>query len=111
MRAEILTSSEGRGKGKERSRTVSTTLKMAVLAPMPKARVKIATEVKPGFFRNMRRPKRTSCQKLYITKSRRSERRFSLDGQATNENYMLFSQRHHRQSTGPDSILAICWKA
>src|SRR2546430_8892063 len=34
---------------------------MAVVAPMPRARVMIATEVNPGLLRNMRRPKRRSC--------------------------------------------------
>ena len=49
--------------------TWSIRLKMAVLAPMPRAREKIATKAKAGLLRNMRRPKRSSCHKVSITKS------------------------------------------
>src|ERR1700680_3825670 len=49
-----------------RKRMVFTALKMAVLAPMPSARVRTATRVKPGFFTSMRRPKRRSCQSVPI---------------------------------------------
>ena len=35
-------------------------VKMAVLAPMPRASERIATKVKPGLFFNMRRPPRRS---------------------------------------------------
>src|SRR5215472_18537963 len=38
----------------------SATLKTDVLAPMPRARVRTATEVKPGDLRNMRKAKRQS---------------------------------------------------
>src|SRR5882724_10892575 len=48
------------------NKTVSTTLKMAVLAPMPKARVKIATAAKPGFFNSSRMLKRRSSFRLSI---------------------------------------------
>jgi hypothetical protein len=34
-----------------------TTLKIAVVAAMPSARVSTATAVKPGFFRSSRRPR------------------------------------------------------
>src|SRR6185312_16389705 len=38
-----------------RNSTASTTLKMAVFAPMPSASVSTATAVKPGFFSNWRK--------------------------------------------------------
>src|ERR1039458_5535317 len=41
-------------KGSRRSSTALTTLKMAVLVPIPRASVRIATAEKPGFFRNIR---------------------------------------------------------
>src|SRR6266571_4559750 len=40
--------------GSGRSRTVSITLKIALFAPMPRARVKMAMAVKPGAFANIR---------------------------------------------------------
>jgi len=40
--------------GSGRSTTALTMLKMAVFAPMPSARVSVATAVNPGFFLNMR---------------------------------------------------------
>ena len=43
-----------------------TTLKMAVLPPMPSASASNATAVKPGLFASMRRPYRTSRQMLFI---------------------------------------------
>ena len=46
----------GSGYGSGRSRTASTTEKIAVFAPMPSASVKIATTVKPGDLRSMRSP-------------------------------------------------------
>ena len=41
--------------------TVFMTLKIAVLAPMPRARVSTATAVKPGFFASILIPYRKSC--------------------------------------------------
>ena len=41
--------------------TVFMTLKMAVLAPIPSARVSTATAVKPGFLANILIPYRKSC--------------------------------------------------
>src|SRR5580698_8235455 len=38
------------------SRTALTTEKMAVLAPMPRASVRMATSEKPGLLRRLRRP-------------------------------------------------------
>jgi len=47
--------------GMGRSTTAFTTLKMAVLAPMPSASVRMATAAKPGERQSTRRPHRTSC--------------------------------------------------
>jgi hypothetical protein len=44
----------GSGYGNGRNSTPFTTLKMAVFAPIPKARVITATRVKPGFLPNER---------------------------------------------------------
>jgi len=41
-------------KGSERSKTPSTILKAAMFAPMPRAKVRIATSVKPGVLSNIR---------------------------------------------------------
>ena len=43
------------GKGNERSSTELTTLKIAVLAPMPSPRTSSATSVKPGILRKVRK--------------------------------------------------------
>ena len=45
-----ITSRSGSGKGTGFSRTAFTTEKIAALAPMPIASVRIATIVKPGVF-------------------------------------------------------------
>src|SRR5271167_1670176 len=47
---------EGFSTASDRSITASIKLKIAVLAPMPRARVRIATALKPGDFRSMRNP-------------------------------------------------------
>jgi hypothetical protein len=52
--------------GFKRRRTASTTLKIAVFAPMPRARVSTATVVKPGDFASIRNPCRKSCQRVCI---------------------------------------------
>ncbi len=54
----------GSATGRGRSRNESTTLKMAVLAPMPSASVRTATAVKPGLRLICRTPYRTSCRKF-----------------------------------------------
>jgi len=41
-------------------RTALTTLKIAVLAPIPRARARTATKVRPRLRKSIRRPKRTS---------------------------------------------------
>src|SRR5713226_7221544 len=62
--------------GSGRRSTAFTTLKMAVFAPMPSAKVSTATEVNPGFFLSMRRAKRTSWRKVSSNgKPRRSRYR------------------------------------
>src|SRR5262245_24683131 len=43
------------GNGSARSQSAFTAEKMAVLAPMPSARVSTATAVKPGFFKSWRK--------------------------------------------------------
>src|SRR5580700_657275 len=48
------------GNGRGLRRTASTKLKMAVVPPMPRARVKIAAAANPGLFRIIRSPKRIS---------------------------------------------------
>src|SRR5262249_3656246 len=52
--------------GRARSSTALVTVKMAVLAAIPKARVTIAARAKPGFLRSVRAPKRRSCHKVSI---------------------------------------------
>src|SRR5437879_8605352 len=49
--------------GSGRSRTPLTKLKIAVFAPMPRARVRTATVVNPGDLLSMRTAKRRSCQR------------------------------------------------
>jgi len=44
------------GKGSDLSNTALTTLKMAVLAPMPRARTAIVTAANPGLLRRARNP-------------------------------------------------------
>jgi hypothetical protein len=51
----IQTSRPGSRNGRGRSMTAWTTLNMAVQAPMPKARVSMATAAKPGFLNSWRR--------------------------------------------------------
>src|SRR6267378_1675153 len=58
----MIRSASGYGNG--RSRTALTMLKMAVLAPIPSASVRIATAANPGFLINWRSARR----KLFITK-------------------------------------------
>jgi hypothetical protein len=49
-----LTRRSASGYGSGRSRTAFTTLKIALLAPMPTASVATATSVKPGAWRSRR---------------------------------------------------------
>ena len=54
------TSRSGCGKGRGFKRTALTTLKMAVLAPIPTASTMTAAAVKPGLLARPRRPWRMS---------------------------------------------------
>ncbi len=60
------TSCSGCGNGSGFKSTPLTIEKMAVLAPMPSARVNIAIAVNPGLLRSMRTPKRRSCPRVSI---------------------------------------------
>ena len=55
------------GNGNGCSTTALTTLKMAVVAPMPSASVSRATAVKPGCCRSSRRAYRRSCPELVMS--------------------------------------------
>jgi len=71
-------SRDGCLKGSGRSSTAFTTPKMAVFAPMPNARVRTATPVKPRFLRSMRAAKRKSCHNVSTKDSQPSERTTSF---------------------------------
>src|SRR5579862_628994 len=58
----VRTSSSGRLTGSIFSRTASITLKMAVLAPMPRASESTATAVNAGLCHSIRLPYFKSCQ-------------------------------------------------
>ena len=53
-----------------RNRVLRVSENIAVLAPSPNARVSTAITVKPGFFTNVLKPYRKSCQKLSIISPR-----------------------------------------
>src|SRR5580693_4691075 len=74
------------GSGYERgwSRTAFTTEKMAVLAPMPRARVRTAITVKPGDFRRLRRPYFRFWIKESMDTPRVRRRLAALDGGGAN---------------------------
>ncbi|PYV23388.1 MAG: hypothetical protein DMG24_14080 [Acidobacteria bacterium] len=59
----------GRATGSERSSTASSTVKIAMFAPIPRASVSTATAVKPGFFASTRRPYLKSCSIVFIIAS------------------------------------------
>ena len=61
-----ITSRSGSSTGRSRRRTWSIRVKIAVLAPMPRARVSTTTRVKAGFFTNARRASRRSCSRSSI---------------------------------------------
>ena len=61
----------GSGYGSGFRRTPSTKLKMALLAPMPSASVRMATTAKPGAFKRPRMPYRTSCTSSFSIGSSR----------------------------------------
>src|SRR6266566_1166707 len=68
----------GSGKGNGRSSTPYTTVKIAVLAPIPRASVRTATAVNPGFFASIRKAYRMSCQSVAMLRlpALRSDARF-----------------------------------
>src|ERR1700687_1638904 len=96
----------GSGKGNGRRSTPYTTVKIAVLAPMPRASVKTATAVNPGIFASIRKAYRMSCQSVPILRlpALRSDVRFlrflndaaveQMNG-ALREIRVLLVVRHH----------------
>ena len=69
--------------GKE-TRTALTTLKMEVFAPIPSARVKIATKVNPGVFQSCRKAKRRSFIEFVVVRhSFRSEHDHWIDARGS----------------------------
>src|SRR5258708_31556630 len=70
--SKTCTRRSGSGNGKGRSRTAFTTVKIAVLAPMPSASERTATAVKTGDRAKVRRAKRRSATKfrMYFILSR-----------------------------------------
>ena len=62
-RCQTPTRRSGSWNGNAFSSTPYTTLKIAVLAPIPKASVRAATTAKPGCFRSMRAAQRRSCER------------------------------------------------
>src|SRR5271154_3858268 len=62
------TSRLGSGKGSGCKSTAFTTLKIVVVAPIPSARVRMATAAKPGLFASIRSPYRTSCHSVCIVR-------------------------------------------
>src|ERR1041384_4204857 len=67
--SQMDTRRSGSRNGSGRNSTVSTTLKIAALAPMPRPMVNTATAAKPGFLRRVRTLKRRSRKKVPIDPS------------------------------------------
>src|SRR5215510_3906163 len=61
-------------------RTALTTLKIAVLAPIPRAGARTATKVRPRVRKSIRRPKRTSWRMWSMVGSPDRGRFGTLDG-------------------------------
>src|SRR6185312_5025970 len=75
--AEVInTSLSESGNGRGFNITASTMLKIAVFAPMPKARVNRDMTVNAGDLRSVRSPKRRSCSSVVTHFSLRLEFRF-----------------------------------
>src|SRR6266705_698725 len=64
--SHTITSLSGWLKGNGRRSTALIKLKMELLAPIPSARVRTATTVKPGLFASVRQPYRKSCKNPFI---------------------------------------------
>src|SRR4051812_635057 len=58
--SQITAMRSASGYGKRSRKTALTTVKMALFTPIPSARVRTATNVKPGDFRSCRKAKRKS---------------------------------------------------
>src|SRR5262245_12573060 len=71
IRFQIITRRSGSRYGSGRSSTASMTLKIAVVAPIPSARVRSATVVNPGLRRSVRTPYVMSCQSVVMAESSR----------------------------------------
>src|ERR1700733_6847177 len=92
------TSCSGCGKGKGRSRTAYTTLKVATLAPIPRARVSTATIVKPGLFANIRSAYRISwiSDSMSFSFVHAYERAWLLSSLCTDARKSFFTQSDQR---------------
>src|SRR6185503_19592129 len=100
--SKSATSEFGSGNGKGRSSTAFTTLKIAVLAPIPSASAIVATMLTLGDFSNMRSPNRMSCIKLFIiptlfVSSFVSQRLEWIDSRCTSRREVTRNERHSRQ--------------
>jgi hypothetical protein len=63
----------GGGMCLDKQDAIGITLNIAVAAPIPSAKVRMATTVKPGDLRNWRRAKRRSCRIEYMGVPRREK--------------------------------------
>src|SRR4051794_8815083 len=79
------------GYGSGRNKTASVTLKIAVFAPIPRARVSTATATKPGLLRNSRDAKRIS----FIAKGR-----YWIDLSSAPGGNRACGERHRDQHSG-----------
>src|SRR5216683_2529093 len=76
--SQTITKLSGSWQGKGRRRTELMTEKSAVFAPMPRARVRTATAVKPGDLRSMRVAKHKSCHNVSTKDSQLAARTTSF---------------------------------
>src|ERR1035437_6809519 len=99
--SQRTTSRLGSGYGSGLRRTAFRMLKIAVLAPMPRASVKRAAPEKPGFFRSERSTYRRSASRDMLNDTR-AERRPLPHARIERREF-----RPHRQSTQPagDSLV------
>src|SRR6185436_1361791 len=109
-RSLTITSLSGSLNGRGRSKTPFTTLNIAVLAPMPTARTRMAISVKPGLLISPRSPYLKSRQVSFMN-SLQKELRFAnfelriaicefaapySKFEIRNSQFLFVSQRHHR---------------
>src|SRR5437763_8647626 len=94
------------GYGSERSSTASTTLKIAVHAPMPSASESTAAAVKPGRVRNMRAAYLKSCHNRFIAEASsfvsQSDHRIDFGGAARGQ---ITGQQRNRKQRGGDTAI------